>query len=132
MKILVAEDDKVSRDFLSRFLSPYGVCDPVIDGLEALDALFIAMKENKPYDLVCLDIMMPKVDGVRVLKAIRDMEKQKGMLPEKRSKVIITTALAGSDFIDKAWDIGCDSCIEKPIDTELLISEIKRLGLISE
>ncbi len=58
MKILIAEDDLVSRSFLSRFLEKYGDCDLVVDGLEALDAFLMALKEKDPYRLICLDIMM--------------------------------------------------------------------------
>lgn len=130
MRILIAEDDLNSRIFLSRFLSRYGACDLVVDGMEALEAFLISIKENQPYDLICLDIMMPKVDGVKVLKAIRDMEKQKGILPEKRTKVIMTTALAGSEFVDKAFEVGCEAYAAKPIDTDKLVEVLKKLELV--
>lgn len=130
MRILIAEDDLMSRKFLCAFLSKYGVCDIVVDGLEALDAFLLSLKDEKPYDLICLDIMMPKVDGVKVLKAIRDMETQRGLLPEKRSKIIMTTALAEVDFVQKAFEIGCDAYAAKPIDTTKLLEVIKKLNLI--
>jgi two-component system chemotaxis response regulator CheY len=132
MRILIAEDDLISRKFLNIFLSQYGECDIVIDGLEALDAFLISLQDEKPYNLICLDIMMPKVDGVKVLKAIRDLETQKGMLPEKRAKVIMTTALAEADYVQKAFEIGCDAYAAKPIDTTKLLDVIKKLGLIKE
>jgi two-component system chemotaxis response regulator CheY len=132
MRILIAEDDLISRKFLNKFLSQYGECDIVIDGLEALDAFLISLQDEKPYNLICLDIMMPKVDGVKVLKTIRDLETQKGMLPEKRTKVIMTTALAEADYVQKAFEIGCDAYAAKPIDTTKLLDVIKKLGLIKE
>lgn len=132
MRILIAEDDLASRKFLFKFLSKYGECDLVVDGLETLDAFLMASKENNPYDLICLDIMMPKVDGVKVLKYIRDLETQKGLLPEKRSKVIMTTALAETQFVQNAFEIGCDAYAAKPIDTEKLVEVMQKLGLISE
>lgn len=130
MKILIAEDDLTSRKFLSKFLSQYGECDLVVDGLEAIDAYLIAVKEKKPYDLICLDIMMPKVDGVKVLKAIRDFESQKGMLPEKRAKIIMTTALAQADYVNKAFEYDCNAYASKPIDMEKFIEVLKKLELI--
>lgn len=132
MRILIAEDDLVSRKFLSGFLSKYGQCDIVVDGLEALDAFLLSLKDEKHYDLICLDIMMPKVDGVKVLKAIRDMETQKGMLPEKRSNIIMTTALAEAGFVQKAFEIGCDAYAAKPIDTTKLLDVMTKLNLIKE
>jgi two-component system chemotaxis response regulator CheY len=71
--------------------------------------------------------MIPRVDGIKVLKAIRDLENQKGILPVNRAKVIITTALSGSDFAQKAFEIGCEGFIEKPIDIERLTEVIDRL-----
>jgi two-component system chemotaxis response regulator CheY len=131
MKILIAEDDLTSRKFLLKFLSQYGECDMVVDGLEALDAFLISMKEQKPYDLICLDIMMPKVDGVKVLKHIRDLETQKGILPEKRSKIIMTTALAETQMVQNAFEIGCDAYAAKPIDTEKFVEVLNNLDLIN-
>lgn len=130
MRILIAEDDLVSRKFLFKYLSQYGDCDLVVDGLEALDAFLISIKENNRYDLICLDIMMPKVDGVKVLKYIRDLEIQKGILPNKRSKVIMTTALAETQYVQNAFEIGCDAYAAKPIDTAKLTEVLHNLGLL--
>lgn len=130
MRILIAEDDLTSRKFLFKFLSKYGECDLVVDGLEALDAVLISMKENKPYELICLDIMMPKVDGVKVLKHIKDLETQKGIIPNKRSKIIMTTALAETQYVQNAFEIGCDAYAAKPIDTEKFVEVLIKLGLI--
>lgn len=130
MRILIAEDDLTSRKFLYKFLSRYGECDLVVDGLEALDAFLISLKENKPYDLICLDIMMPKVDGVKVLKHIKELETQKGVIPEKRAKIIMTTALAETQFVQNAFEIGCDAYAAKPIDTDKFVEVLEKLGLI--
>lgn len=130
MKILIAEDDLASRRFLSKFLSQYGEVDIVVDGLEALDAYLMGIKEKDPYDLICLDIMMPKVDGVKVLKAIREYESKQNLQPELRVKVIMTTALAETDFVNQAFEIGCEAYAAKPIDTNKMFEVIRKLGLI--
>ena len=132
MRILIAEDDLVSRKFLFKFLSQYGDCDLVVDGLEALDAFLMSIKDEKPYDLMCLDIMMPKVDGVKVLKSIRDYESQKNVTPEKRTKIIMTTALAETRFVQNAFDTGCDAYAAKPIDIAKFVEVLHKLGLIQE
>ncbi|MCX7708984.1 MAG: response regulator [Clostridia bacterium] len=128
MKILIVEDDMTSRKFLQKLLAQYGECDMVVDGLEALDAFLFSLKENHPYDLVCLDVMMPKVDGIKVLKAIRDLETQKGILPRKRVKVIMTTALTGTDYVQSAFELGCEAFASKPIDTKKFLEVMGRLG----
>ncbi len=129
MRILIAEDDLTSRKFLFKFLSQYGECDLVVDGLEALDAFLISVKEEKPYELICLDIMMPKVDGVKVLKNIRDYEVQKGIAHERRSKIIMTTALAETSFVRNAFDVGCDAYAAKPIDIVKLEEVLRKLDI---
>lgn len=131
LKILIAEDDLASRKFLQKFLSRYGECDVVVDGLEAIDAYMVAMREKKPYDLICLDIMMPKIDGVKVLKAIRELETQKFILPEKRVKIIMTTALAQAELVKTAFEFGCEAYAAKPIDTGRFVEVMQKLGLIS-
>ena len=130
MRILIVEDDLTSRRFLQKFLSQYGECDIVVDGMEALDAFLYALKEDSPYHLICLDIMMPKIDGLKVLKTIRELEKQKGILPEEKVKVIMTTALDSSDMVQKEFELGCEGFASKPLDTEKLVEVMKKLKLI--
>ena len=130
MRILVVEDDLASRKFLSKFLSQYGETDVVVDGIEALDAYLLSIKDHNPYDLICLDIMMPKVDGVKVLKAIRDYETSKGFLPEKRVKVIMTTALQESQMVLQSFEIGCEAYASKPINTDKFVEVLQKLELI--
>ncbi|ROR27325.1 two-component system chemotaxis response regulator CheY [Mobilisporobacter senegalensis] len=132
MRILIAEDDLISRKFLYKFLSRYGECDLVVDGLETLDAFLISIKEGRYYDLICLDIMMPKVDGVKVLKSIRDLENQKGIPIDQRSKIIMTTALAETELVQNAFEIGCDAYAAKPIDTVKFVEVMSKLGLIQK
>jgi len=129
MKILIVEDDMISRKFLSKFLAQYGECDIVVDGMEALDAYLIAEKEKQPYDLIFLDIMMPKIDGIKVLKAIRDFEAQRKIRPEDKVKIIITTALADTEFVHQAFEIGCEAYAAKPVDTDKLVEVMKKLGI---
>mgnify|MGYP003405830975 CR=1 FL=1 len=87
LKILIAEDDLVSRKYLNKVLNKIGECDLVVDGKEAIDAYMLAISENSAYDLICLDIMMPKIDGTKVLKTIRELEDQQGINKEKRVPV---------------------------------------------
>ena len=67
MKILLAEDDYTTRKYMSSFLSKYGECDVTVDGMEAVDAFMMALDEGEPYDLVCLDVMMPAMTDIRPL-----------------------------------------------------------------
>ena len=128
MKILIAEDDRMSRTFLAKFLAPAGHVDVAQDGMEALDFFMDAMKANEPYDLFCLDIMMPKVDGLKVLKVVRAMEEQQGVPSEEHLPVIMMTAIAESDYVDRAFELGCDAYASKPVELDQLEEVIKSLG----
>lgn len=130
MRILLAEDDLVSRKYITKILSQYGECDVTVDGMEVLDAYLLSLKEEKPYDLVCLDIMMPKVDGIRVLKAIKTLESQYEIPPEKRSKIMILSALPDHEYVRAAFDMGCEAYATKPVDTAKLEEVLKKLELI--
>ena len=74
MRTLIVEDDFTNRMILRGFLSPYGECDIVIDGNEAIQAVKMAWEENKPYDLICMDIMMPNMDGQEAVTKIHEMK----------------------------------------------------------
>lgn len=130
MKILIVEDDNVSRKFLFKFLSDYGECDICVDGMEALDTFMMAIKDGEPYDLICLDIMMPKLDGIRTLKAIRQIEKREGIEEDKKCKIIMTTALNDTGTIMQTYNNDCEAFAVKPINTQKFLEAMKRLNLL--
>ena len=132
MKILIAEDDRISRSFLQKFMSNYGDVEVAVDGMEAIDIYMDAMKNNEPFDLLCLDIMMPKVDGLKVLRVIRQLEAQNTQAAENRLKIIMMTALADVGYVDEAFRLGCDAYASKPVDTEKVEEAMKNLGLITD
>lgn len=130
MKILLAEDDFVTRKFMVGFLSKYGECDVTVDGMEAVDAFMMALEDGEPYDLVCLDIMMPVMDGYQALMGIRNLEKDRKIAEEDRAKVIMTTALNDEKNVKMAFELGCTIYSGKPIDKERFEQAMKKLGLI--
>ncbi|MEZ4527246.1 MAG: response regulator [Desulfobacterales bacterium] len=131
MKILIAEDDFISRRILKEILSPYGDCDVVVDGEEAVQAFQMAIEEKKPYDLICMDIMMPNTDGHEALKRIRETEKAEGIRGSAEVKVIMVTALDDPKTVFQAfYKGGATSYIVKPIDQKKVTGEIRSLGLI--
>lgn len=130
MKILIAEDDFASRKYMLHFLSKYGEVDVTVDGLEALEAYTMALDAKEPYQLVCLDIMMPNSDGYQALKEIRALEKERGITKENEAKIIMTTALTEGRNVNKAFDLGCEAYAGKPIDPKKFERVLKKLGLI--
>lgn len=130
MKILLAEDDFVTRKFMMNFLSQYGECEVTVDGMEAIDAYMMALEDGEPYDLVCLDVMMPVMDGYQALIGIRNIEKERNIPAEKAAKVIMATALNDEKNVKMAFDLGCTVYSGKPIDQERFEQALKKLGLI--
>jgi two-component system, chemotaxis family, chemotaxis protein CheY len=133
MKMLIAEDDFVARRIIKDVTSPYGDCDVVVDGKEAVRAFKLAWDEDKPYDLVCLDIMMPNLDGLEALKQIRAMEKELGIRGSKEVKVIMTTALDDPKTVFHSfYRSGATSYLVKPITRKKIVQEMMQLGLLTD
>jgi CheY-like chemotaxis protein len=73
MKTLIVEDDFTSRLLLQEFLKSYGPTHVAVNGREAVDAVRAALEAGERYSLICLDIMMPLVDGHEALRQIRSL-----------------------------------------------------------
>lgn len=128
MKILIAEDDPVGMKLLHSLLSPLGEVTPATNGLEAFSAVKTAFHDKQPYDLICLDILMPEVDGISALHSIRQTEIKQGLNKETRSKIVMTTGASDRQHIEAARSEGCDGFLVKPISKERLVAELRRLG----
>lgn len=111
-------------------MSKYGECDVTVDGKEAFEAFSMALEEGEGYDLICLDIMMPVLDGYQALKLIRGLEEELSIPDEKRAKIIMTTGLSERRNVVKAFDLGCTAYAGKPIDKKKFEKLLKKLGLI--
>jgi two-component system, chemotaxis family, chemotaxis protein CheY len=131
MKTLIVEDDFTSRLLLQKLLTVYGECHIAVNGKEAVAAFRAAREEGSPYDLICLDIMMPVMDGHEALREIRAYEESMGLSSSEGVKVIITTSLDDPRNIVGAFKSLCDAYIVKPISKVKLLGQIRSLGLVS-
>jgi len=131
MRVLIAEDDFLGRRLMQYYLSEYGSCDIAVDGNEAIELFKMGIDEGRPYDLVCLDIMMPLFDGQAVLKMIRDYENMVGLQGNDGVKIIMTTALDDFDNIRNAFTEQCEAYLVKPIEKEKIRETLKELNLIA-
>jgi two-component system chemotaxis response regulator CheY len=130
MKSLIVEDDFASRILMQNFLLPYGECHVAINGKEAITAFSLAINSKEPYQLVCLDIMMPEMDGQTALREIRTIESSRGIMLGDGAKVIMTTALNDIDNKINAINEFCDGYLVKPIDRSKLLDLIRSFDLI--
>lgn len=117
MHSLIVDDEFTSRNILGRMLSPMGRCDIAANGEEAVDAFHAALEAADPYQLVCVDIEMPKLDGHQTLQALRQLERQYDIAFERRSVILMTTAHNESKQIFAAFREECDGYLVKPITT---------------
>ncbi len=130
MRILIVEDDFTSRKLLNALLAPIGDCDIAVNGVEAVEAVRLAVEEDRPYQLICLDIMMPKLDGHEALEKIRSLEDAKGLQGGDGAKIIMTTALGDSQNILQAFRSQCEGYLIKPIDAGKLHELLRSIGLM--
>ena len=115
MKLLLAEDEPSLSRAVQVFLERNGYSvDPVFDGEAALDAI-----SNGIYDAVILDIMMPKKDGLEVLKTVR----QAG----NRIPVLLLTAKAEVDDKVLGLDTGANDYLTKPFSVQELLARIRAM-----
>jgi two-component system chemotaxis response regulator CheY len=131
MKTLIVEDDPTSRLLLHTILRGYGECELAANGREALAAILKAEEAKKPFQLVCLDIMMPDIDGKEVLDTLRGLERASGRLPETWSKAVMTTARDDLNTVSGAYYNLCDRYLVKPIDKAKLVACLRELKLIA-
>ena len=133
MRVLIVEDDFVSRKILHNILSAYGECDIAVDGKEAVAAFKMALDDGVHYDLICMDIMMPRMNGQEALIQIRQLETDAGIKDLDAVKVIMTTAVDDKKHVTEAfYHGGAASYFVKPINREKFVGELKILGLIHQ
>src|SRR5579871_2014833 len=118
MKALVVDDDLITRIVLQEILSGYAEVHSCVDGKEAVLAFRRALDRGDPYDLVCLDVLMPLMNGIEALKLIRREEEIRGRYRPQAAKVIMATASGDGDTIQQAFHELCDAYVIKPVDVE--------------
>lgn len=129
MNILVTEDDFVCRNILAKYLSDLGNIDIAVDGAEAITAVETSLKSDHPYQLICLDIMMPQINGQKALAKIRQLESEYNVPIDNAAIIIMTTALSDIKNVMNAYSELADGYVVKPIRKEKLFSELAKLKL---
>lgn len=130
MRALIVDDDSANRFIIEQFLKPFGTTDTAANGEEGLQKFIEGLVNHQPYDLVCLDIMMPVMNGVELLRRIRSEEADRGIFGLDGVKVIMTTAVADKDTVIGAFRDGCEAYLIKPLNRDDLIRNLKTLKLI--
>ena len=123
LKILIVDDDSSSREVLSCMLKDFDNKKTASNGKQAVDLIMAAIDINKFYDVIFLDISMPFMDGIQVLRVLRAAEKI--AKSENHTKVIMTTGLEDEKTIRRAFKSGADAYLLKPLILGDLLEKIE-------
>ena len=121
-RILIVDDSEANRDILSARLAPHGY--EVVHAADGEEAL-AAARERAP-DLILLDVMMPKIDGIEVCRRL----KQDAELPFM--PIILVTARADTRDVVTGLEAGADEYLTKPIDQSALVARVKSVLRLKE
>jgi len=131
MRALIIDDDLVCRRVLARILRNHGDSQAATDGAEGLIMVREAIAAKQPFDLICLDLMMPLLDGHEVLSSIREMEDQGGITNDKRSRVLMVSAMDDNKNVMRAFREQCDGYLIKPVTVDSVANQLRKLELIA-
>jgi two-component system, chemotaxis family, chemotaxis protein CheY len=128
MKILMADDNVISRLVLQKLLAEYGEVHTAESGAQAAEMFLEAAKAGAHYGLLCVDYMLPGLNGLEVLAAARKAEEEfPPKNPEHRFRTVFVTAVSDwesrREFREKA------GYVAKPVTAEKLREELAKLGL---
>ena len=113
-RILVVEDERAMREIIRDYLTAHGLeCDLARDGQEALELL-----EEQDYDAVVLDVLMPRLDGFGVCRAVR----RQSSVP-----ILFLTALGGEEETLRGYALGADDYVTKPFSLAVLLAKLQAL-----
>jgi two-component system, response regulator len=126
--LLLVEDNAADEELTLRALHRNRILNPIViarDGVEALDFLFgrNAYAGRSLPEVVLLDLKLPKIDGLEVLRTIRETEELR-RLPV----VVLTSSVEEQDLI-RSYDLGANSYVRKPVDFDQFIEAVRQLGL---
>lgn len=130
LSILIVEDDFVTRHLEVNLLSAFGECEVAVNGKEALKAFEVKMMSGTPYNLVLLDIMIPEIDGIDVLRRIREFETEQGNVGLGRTRVVIVSNRRDMETISQSFRDQSDAYIIKPVTRKKMENHLRKLGLL--
>ncbi len=127
--ILLAEDSPADAEMAIDALREANLANPIVhveDGIEAMDYLlrrgkFANRAEGLPA-VILLDIKMPRMDGIEVLREVRGSDALKHL------PVVVLTSSREETDLARSWDLGVNAYVVKPVDSEQFFNAVKTLG----
>jgi putative nucleotidyltransferase with HDIG domain len=128
MKILIVDDETISRTILLSKMTDMGTCVAVDNAKEALAEIDKAKAQEHPFDVITLDVSMPVMGGQELLEHIRKQEEKDKIPKNERVKIIMITARMNLGTIKACIKQGCNGYLTKPVSQVQLIQSLSQLG----
>ena len=129
MKTLIVEDDPTCSILLQTILQEYGPVQTAGNGRQAVEVVKESLDKKEPFNLICMDIMMPEMNGQQAVAAIRAMEEAREIF-SNGATIIMITSIDDEESAKTAYSNFCDLYVVKPIEKAPLLEELRKLGLI--
>jgi two-component system chemotaxis response regulator CheY len=129
MKALIVDDIEMNRELLAVFLEGRATTSFANSGEEAIKLVEEALRSDSYYDLICMDIMMPGLDGHETLRTIREMEKAHGDV--RATVFMVTGSSSPDDMLDALITGGCDDYLTKPLMQQSFYGLLVKHGLVA-
>jgi len=131
MRALIVDDDFYSRITLHDMLRAVADCHIAVNGEEAVGAFKKALEDGRPYDLVCMDLVMPEMDGQQALREMRALEEDQGVGQAARCSIFVVSMVEDNRETNEAFFLGGADCfLVKPIAEDRLMAELREHGLL--
>jgi two-component system chemotaxis response regulator CheY len=131
LRFLIADDCNSVQQYLQAIMKRYGECTAAWNGREAVALFDEAIDEGKAFDLVLMDIMMPVMDGLSAVSAIRNIERKRLAPAGLGTKIIMVSCLSDSKHMLTAqYDCGADAYLTKPLELDALIESLRNLQIL--
>jgi len=121
VRVLAVDDSAESREYISHVLTTFGFeCEHACDGEEAVDKSEKARSEGRPYDIIFMDYMMPKLDGIEAARKIKEATGE-------NVSIVMVSMYDWKEFEQKAREAGIVKCVTKPISPSSVLDSISEV-----
>jgi signal transduction histidine kinase/DNA-binding response OmpR family regulator len=121
VRVLAVDDSAESREYISHVLTTFGFeCEHACDGEEAVEKAEKARISGRPYDIIFMDYMMPKLDGIEAARKIREMTGE-------NVSIVMVSMYDWKEFEHKAREAGIVKCVTKPISPSTVLDSISEV-----